>query len=226
MKPLHDIFSTEEKEQDNKITTEIIVDTREKQSLVYSYLKKENPNTKFEKLDIGDFLIQDTIIERKTFSDFQSSIINKRLINQLKEMKKYPKQILLLEGFYYNYRDARIHENALRGFMISVIQDFQIPLVYTEDEKDTSKFLSSLAKRYNKQKQDQTLRPMKTAKTQKEQKRFILEGFPGIGATISKKLLEKFPNLKAIFNSKKEQLQEIDSFTEDKIDKFLDILNN
>ena len=44
--------------------------------------------------------------------------------------------------------------------------------------------------------------------TEKEQLQFILEGFPDIGPVTAKKLLEKFKNLKNIFNASLEDLKE------------------
>ena len=66
-------------------------------------------NIKFEKLDIGDYLIQDTIIERKTFSDFINSMINKRLQEQLINLKKYQRHFLIVEGFDYDYKKYNVH---------------------------------------------------------------------------------------------------------------------
>ncbi len=224
-KSIHNIFSDEkEKKEIANTKIPIIVDTREKQSLIFTELYSRKSLTKFEKLEIGDFLVGDTIIERKTISDFQSSIFDKRLISQLKGMKKYPKQILILEGFYYNYSDLRINENALRGMLLSISLDFQVPIIFTEDEKDTAKLLIILAKRYEKEKVKISERQTKTLSTIEEQKQFILEGFPGIGPTISKQLLEKFKTLDKIFKSREKDLEKIESLDESKIKKFLKLL--
>jgi ERCC4-type nuclease len=204
----------------------IIVDTREKQSLIAANLLNKKANTRFEKLEIGDYLINDTIIERKTFSDFISSTLNKRLPQQLINLKKYPKQFLIIEGFYYNYKQENInlHENAIRGMLLSVALDFQVPIIFTENEKDTSKFLILTARKYERSKSPISIRPSKTQKSPQEQKQFILEGFPGIGPTISKQLIKNFSSLKQIFNTSTEQLRTITQLTEDKIEKFKYIL--
>jgi len=99
MKEIFDIFSKEKETANPKSEnqTEITIDTREKQSLIASYLIEKHQSIKFEKLDIADYLIGNTAIERKTFSDFISSMINKRLFQQLNEIKKYPKHILIIE---------------------------------------------------------------------------------------------------------------------------------
>ena len=225
-KQIENIFSSkkvEKKEIPNK-KVPIIIDSREKQSLIFSYLVQKNANTKFETLEIGDYLIGDIAIERKTFSDFQSSIINKRLMTQLIELKKYKKNLLIIENFSYNYSDAIIHENAIRGMILSSLIDFEIPIMFTENEEDTANTLIVLAKRFERPKTETSLRYKKSEMTSEEQKQFILEGFPGIGPVTSKNLLQKHKTLQKIFSLSKEKLAEVDSLDETKIKNFKDIL--
>ncbi|MFA4960924.1 MAG: ERCC4 domain-containing protein [Candidatus Pacearchaeota archaeon] len=197
----------------------IIVDTREKQSLITTNLIEKKANINLEKLEIGDYKIADVIIERKTFPDFVSSIIDKRLTEQLTNMKKYEKSLLIIEGFNYNYDKFKIHENAVRGMILSVAIDFQIPIILTQNEKDTANFLVIIAKKFEKPKQEYSIRNTKTLKTIQEKKQFILEGFPGIGPVATKNLIEKFGSIKNIINASEEQLKNIlgkryDSFKE------------
>lgn len=226
-KKIENIFSeSKEKTEKSPIKNPIIIDTREKQSLVLSELRALKIPIKLEHLEIADYIINNIAIERKTFSDFLSSMINKRLPTQLKEMKKYPKQILILEGFFYNYDETKIHENAIRGMLLSTILEFKIPIVYTENAEDTAKFLLSIAKKQEKQKQKISIRPKKTFQSLKQEKQFILEGFPGIGPTTAEKLLEKFKSLKKIFNLPKDELKKIERFDNGKIERFRQILNS
>jgi len=225
-KQIENIFSRKKTEKEQSCPNPkvpIIVDTREKQSLIAANLIEKKAKIEYEKLEIGDYLIQDTIIERKTFSDFVGSMINKRLFDQLREIKKYPKYFLIIEGFYYNYDKFNVHENAIRGMLLSIAMDFQVPVIFTEDEEDTANFLILTAKRYERPRPQDSLRPSKTLKTLEEQKQFILEGFPGIGPAAAKNLLDKFPTLKEIFNTTEEELKEI--LDENKLKKFLDLLN-
>lgn len=227
-KEIEDIFSNSPIKKEEKCPNPkfpIIVDTREKQSLIAANLIKQKASIEYEKLEIGDYLIQDTIIERKTFSDFVSSILNKRLFSQLQEIKKYPKYFLIVEGFGYNYKKFNVHENAIRGMLLSVALDYQVPIIYSQDEEDTANFLILTAKRYEKPRPEIGLRQSKTLMTPEEQKQFILEGFPGIGPTTAKQLLERFPSLKEIFNTTEEQLQEITRFDDNKIRRFLELLS-
>jgi len=66
--------------------------------MISANLIEQKANIEYEKLEIGDYLIGNTIIERKTFSDFANSMINKRLISQLQEIKKISKILFNRRG--------------------------------------------------------------------------------------------------------------------------------
>lgn len=228
MKEIENIFSNTPTQKvscpNQKIP--IIVDTREKQSLIAANLIEQKANIKFEKLDIGDYLISKIAIERKTFPDFLSSIVDKRLQKQLISLKKYENSFLILENFHYNYNEFNIHENAIRGMILSIITNFKIPIIYTKNEKDTSKFLIALARKYEKSGYSEfSIRQSKTPKTIQEKKQFVLEGFPEIGPNTSKKMMNKFKTLKKIFDSLPEELKEI-GLNESQIKSFLSLLND
>lgn len=208
--PFHNIFKLTRK-QKKKPRPTIIADIHEKNSLILSELH-ENKNIKLElkSLKIGDYLIGKTIIERKTVNDFISSMLNKRLIQQLKQMKKYKQQLLIIEGIDEQklYReDTKLNPNAIRGFILSIITNYQIPIIFTQDYKDTVKYLIILAKQQLKPKTEITLH-QRIPKTIKEQKQYILEAFPNIGPITAKKLLKKFKTLNNTINASAEELQE------------------
>ncbi len=200
-----DIFSKKPIKKENIPT--ITIDHREKNSLVPSHLTKIGHNLEYKQLPIADYIIGNTAIERKTIPDFKSSIINKRIISQLLELKQFPNPILLLEGIESEdpYSNIGIHENAFRGFLLSVITEFQIPIIYTLNEKDTAAYISVLARK--KQNKEKSIRASKIRLTKKEQIQFILEGFPQIGPTNAKKLLKRFKTLKNIINASEEELR-------------------
>lgn len=211
MRPLENIFSSSKTKSGviecPNIHTPIIIDTREKQSFIATNLISKKVNIKFEKLEIGDYIVGDVLIERKTFSDFIGSMISKRLQEQLINLSKSEKCFLLIEGFNYEYGKFNIHENAVRGMILSVATDFGIPTIFTKDEEDTAKFLILLSRKFEKPRTDYSIRQMKTPKTPGEQKQFILEGFPGIGPTTAKRLLKGFKNLNEIFSANEEMLK-------------------
>lgn len=208
--------------QKNEIINEVIIDIHEKNSLVPSELSKLNIQLKFEPLKVADYLINSVAIERKTISDLKSSIISKRVFSQLAELKQYEKPLLILEGNKEElYNNLVLHENAVRGFILSTSLKFQIPVIFTKNEKETAEYLKLLANK--KQDKEISMRASKLALSEKEQIQFILEGFPKIGATTAKKLIEKFKSLKNIFNASKEEISPI---LHSKTEIFFKILNS
>ena len=212
-KPLLDIFAKKEIKINKPFEKpKITVDYREKNSLVISELISLGLQINFKELKVADYLVKGIAIERKTVSDFVSSMLNKRLFNQLEELQQYKNKLLIVEGIdeqelYTNNEEINsVHPNAIRGFLLSILLKHKIPILFTKDSEDTAKFISILAK---KQEKEMSLNVTKKSLDKKERLQFILEGFPGIGPKTAKKLLEKFKSIKNIANASEEQLQEV-----------------
>jgi|SRR3989338_655666 len=205
MRKVLDIFS-KRKIADEKLKIE--VDHREKNSLVVSELVKLGFEISWAQLPVADYIVNGVAIERKTISDLKSSVIDKRIISQLLELKQYERKFLLVEGILKeDLYNSGMHENAFRGFLLSVALDFEVPIIFTYDEKDTAKYISVLARK--KEKGLQGIRASKILLSKEEQIQFILEGFPNVGAVKAKKLIEKFGSLFNIFNASVEELVEV-----------------
>jgi len=215
---MEDIFS--DKPIQKIYNTPIIMDISEKNSLIPAFLSKLKANCKFEHLEIADYIIGDIAIERKTFSDFLSSMLNLRLKKQLKEIKKYSQYFLIIEG--ENICASNL-QNPARGMLLSIILDFKIPILFTQSPEDTANFLFLLSKKLNKKSIEKPIRYFRTQKDLEYQKQFVLEGFPGIGPKTAKKLLEKFKTLSRIFQASEEELKSC--LNEIKIEKFRQLLD-
>ncbi len=207
----HNIFKKTRKTKSKKNPL-IIADIHEKNSLILSELKSSTQiNLEIKSLKIGDYLIGKTIIERKTVRDFISSMLNKRIVQQLRQMQKYKKQLLIIEGIDEEelYKsDTKLNPNAIRGFIISILTNYQIPIIFTQNYLDTTKYLIILAKQQLKKPIESTLH-QRIPKKLKEQKQYILEAFPNIGPAKAKKLLKKFKTLNNTINANPEDLKEI-----------------
>jgi len=190
----------------------ITIDYREKNSLVISELKKIGFELDIKELKVADYIVNHVAIERKTVSDFVSSMLNKRLFNQLEELQQYKNKLLIIEGIdeqeiYSNDHEINgVHPNAIRGFLLSILLKHKIPILFTKDAEDTAKFISILAR---KKPTETPLNITKKSLNKKERLQFIIEGFPGIGPKTAKKLLEKFKTIKNIANASEKQLQEV-----------------
>ena len=212
MKQILDIFSRKKLKTKKLDKQKIIIDYREKNSLVVSELAKFGFEIEFKELKVSDYIVNDVAIERKTVSDFISSMKNKRLVKQLEEMQQYKNKLLIIEGIeeqeLYTDSEDRIgmHPNAIRGFLLSILLKHKVPIIFTKNYEDTAKFILILSKRSSK---EMSLNVAKKTLNKKEQMQFIIEGFPGIGPKTAKKLLKKFKTIKNIIDASQEELKEI-----------------
>jgi Fanconi anemia group M protein len=135
---------------------------------------------------------------------------NKRLINQLEGLQQYKNKLLIIEGIeeqeLYTEDKIGMHPNAIRGFLLSILLKYKIPIIFTKNSEDTAKFILVLSKKESK---ELSLNVTRKSFDKKEQMQFIVEGFPGIGPKTAKKLLKEFKTIKNIINASQEELQEI-----------------
>jgi Fanconi anemia group M protein len=211
-----DIFSKEKKKkltEKPEIKSKVFVDYREKNSLVPSELIHLGLEIEFKELKIGDYIVNNIAIERKTVSDFLSSMINKRLLNQLEELHQYENKLLIIEGIeeqeLYNDKEEKqegIHSNSIRGFLLSISLKHKIPIIFSKNSQDTAKFIELIAK---KKQVESSLNVTKKSLNSSERMQFILEGFPGIGPKTAKRLLQEFKSLQGVFNANSNDIQKL-----------------
>jgi Fanconi anemia group M protein len=205
---IYNIFKKINKREKEVKKPRIIIDIHEKNSTVISNLHELGAEIQITNLKVGDYLINDIIIERKTFPDFISSMISRRLLEQLKNMSQYDKRIIILEGKPNKIimENSKLNPNSIRGMILATELDFKTPIIQTENEKETAQYLLLLAKKQRKIKTELTLHG-RIPKTKEEQKLYVLESIPNIGPKTAKKLLNKFQSIKNIVNAKYSELE-------------------
>jgi len=214
----------------------VIVDYRERQSGIIKELAKHNIDTEVKALVIGDFIIQtkdhsnniiNLCIEKKTQEDFLNSIIDKRLLRQLIDMKEqFQNQLLIIEGQDNIYALRKFHPNSIRGTMATISVDLQIPIIQTRSIADTAALIAIIAGRLEKQRKDISLISKRKPVSIKEQQEYIIESFPGIGPTLAKSLLENFKSVKNIMNATEEELKAIDKIGDKKAKEIIKLLHH
>ena len=210
MRPIFDIFSKSKTRKKEQEKPKVVIDYRERNSLVISELVSLGMETEIKELKVADYLLKGVAIERKTVSDFINSMISRRLLRQLEELSQYPERLLIIEGIDEQelYTDLEegvgMHPNSVRGFLLSILLRYKTPIIFTKNYKDTAKFLAVLARRKPK---ELPLNVKKKSLNSKEQLQFIIEAFPGIGPKTARKLLKKFKTIKDIINTPLEELK-------------------
>ncbi len=192
----------------------IIVDSREFKSRVVRELFKSGVKIQSMKLMIGDYLIGEKIcVERKSVKDFVDSLVDKRIFEQLRKMKEYyEKPVLIIEGEKDWYGVRKVHPNAIRGLLSSIAVDYEIPIIKSKNDYDTSQIIKSLGERMEKKpkpfiKKDKPV-------LMKDVQESILSMIPGVGVKSAKNLLKTFKTLKKISNSSIEELCSVEGIGE------------
>jgi len=202
----------EEPEEPPKPDVTIVVDSREGSSSTVRELAKFNPSIKIESLAAGDFILSDRVaVERKTFYDLATSIMDGRLFDQLVAIKNaYQLPVLLVEG-EKSASVRGISPESLMGALASVLVDYQIPVVYTENPEQTALLLFSIARREQiKERREPRVRAERKPASIEELQEFIVASLPNIDAIRSQELLKKFETVEKVFTASKEKLSEVE----------------
>ncbi|MCD6589791.1 DEAD/DEAH box helicase [Candidatus Woesearchaeota archaeon] len=215
-------FITGEKEKREE-PLEIIVDYREKNSPVVKHLVKENISLRLANLPVGDFMIGPVVIELKNVPDFVASIIDKRLIDQASRLAKTEKPLIIIQGEEDPYNQRNIHPNAINGMLASIVVDYEIPIVWMRNPKETARFLVAIAKRFQGEKRNINPHIRKPA-TLKEQQEYLIASIPGIGPMLARNLLRRFRSIKAIANASLREIEKVEGIGKKKAETIKKIL--
>ncbi len=207
----------------------IICDTRENASSVLSELSSlstENLKIKLimEQLSVGDYQITDDIvIERKTISDLETSIIDGRIFSQLQELIKIKRSALIVEGDLSKlFSDsARLNKKAMIGLLTSIGLNYRIPIFFTKNQKETALFLFIISKKeqIGNGNNELKLRYSKTKMNVSDWQLFIMQSFPDVGPTLAKSILKEFKSIKKISNADVKELRKVPKLGPKKAEK-------
>ena len=189
---------------------QILADHREKASGVIKELLDLGLSLKLEQLDSADYLCSpECAVEFKTVPDFINSIIDGRLLDQLRLMKKnYARPLVIIEGEEDFYSVRKIHPNAIRGMLAAITVSYGIPIVQTKNQKETAALLSIIAKREQDKDRDFSLHSRKPL-TLKEQQEYLVSALPSIGPHLAQDLLKYFKTIKNLANADEEELKKV-----------------
>jgi len=201
---------------------DIAIDSHEKfKDFFIAELIDKGINPKIESLPVGDFLIfgkteeDATLIERKTASDFLSSLEGKkkgkiwvkgRLWDQLKRMKEsgVKDRWILLEGSLTSrltaYRKKGFTKQRVWG-ALEGIKNWGTGIQRVKNKDESVEWLIYKIEKKRKPKKEFALRasPHKSM-TLREKKLYLLEGLPGIGPKTAKAILREFKTIKKFIN--------------------------
>lgn len=207
----------------------MVIDERERKSGIPDLIKQIGVKVETMNLPVGDYIVApETIVERKSVSDFISSVFDGRLFDQCSRLKEhFEHPAIVIEG---NVDEIdKITENPLvfYGAMSSVVLDFKIPVIPTPNASHTAKLLISMCARQGAVK-GPFLKKIRKSGDLKQQQLSILCSLPGVGEKLATRMLEKFGSTSNSLNASSVELSKINGMGEaraQKIRKILDTQN-
>jgi len=189
----------------------IVADHREKASGVLKALLDHPIELELKQLEIGDYLLSDrVVVEYKTVQDFVDSIIDGRLLQQLRNLRSYPRPLIIIEGEEDIYSVRKMHPNAILGMLATIMVSYNIPVLFTKTSRETAALLAVIAKRESEHgrgdAQLHTAKPL----TESELQEFIVASLPGVGPGLAKSLLAEFGTIQKVVNASEDQLSKVE----------------
>lgn len=210
-----------------KAKIKIFADYREKGTKVIKDLINLGAEIKLEKLETADFILSSrTGVEFKTVQDFVDSIVDGRLLEQIKQLKNnFDRPLIIIEGKEDIYSIRNIHPNAIRGMLATISVSYNIPMIYTKNNQDTAEMLYIIAKREQEKSKNFSLHFEKRIATLKEQQEYVVSSFPNVGRSIAKDILKEFKTIKNVINLDVDDLKKIDKVGDKKAKDLFNLFN-
>lgn len=191
-------------EKSNRV--KVFADDREEATDACREIERLGAEISFSRLPVGDFVVSDRVcVERKTSSDFESSVIDGRLFVQAQELKENfasPLFIIVGRGF------ERLHANAVRGALIALVVDYKIPVFFVETEVELGALVFALGfKEQLQQKHEIKVQFSKKGLSLAQQQRLVVESLPMIGPKNALALLQHFGTIGKIVGASEKELQ-------------------
>ena len=194
---------------------EVVVDQRELDSSIAKDLStRDGLVTRLETLAVGDYVLSDRVaVERKSAADFVDSMLDsdRSMFEQVGEISRaYARPVMVVEGTnLYGQRD--IDPNAIRGALASLAVDFDVSVLRTEGEDDTTELLATIAKREQETRdREVSVHGEKTTKTRAEQQEYVVSSIADIGPVTARTLLEHFGTVEAVMTAPEDDLLDVE----------------
>ena len=189
----------------------IIADQREKR--IIEILKSLNVKVSVTQLSSADFIAGNVAIERKTHSDFVSSIIDGRIFEQVKAIEQdYGKAVVIVEG----YSNRKISSDALQAAIAYLVSNHNCSIIQTKNEWETAKLIIWFAK---KSKANESYFKVGKKSDKKKNMEALVASIPGISVKLAKRLLKKFKTIQALVNASETKLMQVEGIGEIKAKK-------
>ncbi len=203
----------------------VIVDIRERNAELVEAISENGVDVEFMKLEVGDYAISDRIcVERKTVSDFESSIVSGRLFEQAERLhESYQVPIIILEG---DQDYLRLNGKVISGTIAALCVDYGIYVLYANGAGATAEMVARLAKReQDDERRELSLKGGARSRTLGQFQERVVANIPGIGPKLARKLLKHFRTIRNIAMAEPKELMKVEKIGSKKAEMVISTLN-
>jgi len=162
------------------------------------------------RLKSGDYLINNgVLVERKTCSDFATSLVDGRLFPQVAKLTRGPHRPVVLIERPTPLSVPDIDPHALQGAVLSLAVMWRLPVLHSHDPEDSLRILSVIANQVLRSDQPILRRYDRKPKRINSRRLYILQGLPGVGPTLAHRLLLHFGSIERVVTADEAALSQV-----------------
>jgi len=200
----------------------VLVDKREMRSKVPELLERLKIPIEFQELDVGDYIVGDIAVERKTIHDYLDSLVSGRLHTQLYHLSRnYKRSYLVVIGYVsealmYRKFKRSAYISSLVGASLKRAPDGEqgiVDIIVLESDFDFAYFIYYL---WDKLQHPEPRLPRhgKKGLTGDDELIYVLSSIQGVGEKKAEAILKKFGTLQNVFNVSIGQLMQVEGIGE------------
>jgi DNA excision repair protein ERCC-4 len=161
-------------------------------------------------LPVGDYCINGgVVVERKTYADFATSLVDGRLFPQAAALARSPhRPVVLLEGPKPRHMPD-VHPHALKGALVSLAVMWRLPVLHARDPEDSLLTLRILAQQLGNSEQRVLRRYDRKPKRIASRRLYVLQGLSGVGPALAQRLLIRFGSVERVITADEESLTQV-----------------
>jgi DNA excision repair protein ERCC-4 len=187
----------------------MVADAREAASEIPRILVRKGVYVQTKTLDVGDYVVGEYIVERKTIRDFLASLYGGRMFEQARRISQaYSNYLLIVEGDLQEVLADLRNPRVFWGTLLTLGLNFDFKVFFTLDREQTADLLYVLARKAHRK--GTAIRPLLVRKprlaTVRDRQLSILESLPTIGPKLAERLLQSFGSVRHVFTASSTEL--------------------
>ncbi len=190
----------------------VYVDERERNSPVTEYLRRLGAALIDVMAGVGDYIVSDRVaFERKTVRDLAASLFDGRLHDQARRLSEhYQIPVIVVEGDPRELEEVTRRSLQVKLALLAVSMDYGVRIVWSSGPRETAEIIYSVACReqYGERRPVVIHRKPRLEQLWMQQL-YVVQSFPGIGAKLAEKLLERFGSIEAICRASIVELEKV-----------------